>query len=219
MYGGDAVQILQDRTSDRAAALATGVWSYLITRVIFQAPSLFCHRRRRPDRRLHAAVSRPRVRESVARRTPANARRSPDDDRGRRRARGVNISGDLQLARLGAALAHVMLDACRSRTRRSTSLARLSRCPSLRDLRHAPRGVALIGSAPTPVASLPAVRRRHLAMLGRDTFKRRPGDDRRRVVSPAHAARHSRRLNRRIRPRRSAADTRRRALLSYREVV
>ena len=54
-------------------------------------------RRRRPDRRLHAAVSRPRVREGVARRTPANARRSPGDDRGRRReaaAPEVHDDGD-----------------------------------------------------------------------------------------------------------------------------
>ncbi len=54
-------------------------------------------RRRRPDRRLHAAVSRPRVREGVARRTPANARRSPGDDRGRRReaaAPEVHDGGD-----------------------------------------------------------------------------------------------------------------------------
>ena len=49
------------------------------------------------DRRLHAAVSRPRVREGVARRTPANARRSPGDDRGRRReaaAPEVHDGGD-----------------------------------------------------------------------------------------------------------------------------
>jgi hypothetical protein len=54
-------------------------------------------RRRRPDRRLHVAVSRPRVREGVARGTLANARRSSGDDRGRRRkaaAPEVHDDGD-----------------------------------------------------------------------------------------------------------------------------